>query len=112
MWNLLGANDGDVRLVDKSSDRSGRVQVYHNGQWGSFCNHRFNAAAGNVLCRQLDLGIYHSFNTTGVSTQAEKIWIDNFKCNGHESNITQCDIRHWGTIICSPINEVHLTCQG
>ena len=53
--------DGAVRLVSSSyysqstssGGSAGRLEVYHNRQWGSVCNSGFSQTDANVVCRQL-----------------------------------------------------------
>jgi len=49
--------DAAVRLVSTSGSPSneGRLEVYHNGQWGTVCDHAFDDVAATVACRQLNI---------------------------------------------------------
>ena len=44
---------GDVRLVGGSSQDSGYVEVYYNGQWNAVCVENYANNEGNVACKQL-----------------------------------------------------------
>ena len=44
-----------VRLVG-DDDRRGRLEVLHNGTWGTVCGDNFNDAAATVVCSMLGFG--------------------------------------------------------
>ena len=52
-----------VRLVNpvKTNTTAGRVEVKHNGAWGTVCSRGFNNAAATVVCRQVRHPVHHAF---------------------------------------------------
>ena len=62
--------NGDLRLVNQfsTSSRSGRLEIYLQGEWGTVCGDGFGTAEGDVACRQLG---YHS--TSRVSNVDELV---------------------------------------
>ena len=45
-----------VRLVGHDDDTRGRLEVLHNGTWGTVCGDFFNDAAATVVCNMLGFG--------------------------------------------------------
>lgn len=58
---IVGYESDEVRLVTSSGQISlhqGRVEIFHNGLWGSICDDGWNMQDANVICSQL--GKYYS----------------------------------------------------
>jgi len=99
-----------VRLVGGPSPREGRLEVYYNGTWGTVCDGDFNNAAARVACYMLgftggqDIGDrYGAGNGT--------IWLDDVRCDGTETNITECEHRGWGSHDCGHYEDVSVSCD-
>ena len=59
-----------IRLVTKGEHTSqnltaGRLEVYHNGQWGTVCDDGFSFDEGYAACNQLGFSRYLDSATVG-----------------------------------------------
>ena len=46
-------NEGDIRLVNGTVEREGRLEICANGVWGQVCSSGFRKSAAYVACKQL-----------------------------------------------------------
>ena len=47
-------NDWDLRVVNGTSVREGRVEICFNSAWGTVCNDNYGVADAQTLCSQLN----------------------------------------------------------
>lgn len=43
-----------IRLVNGNDPYEGRLEVFHNGQWGTVCDDGFDNTEADVICRMLN----------------------------------------------------------
>ena len=85
----------NIRLVN-GGDNYGRVEAYHNGQWGTVCDDSWDINDANVVCRELGY-----FSASSAPHQAaygqgsDPIWLDDVACHGGEAALRDC--AHYGT---------------
>ena len=88
-----------VRLVNGATKYEGRVEVYHNGEWGTVCDDGWGLNDAQVVCSELGLGNAINAAKRGFYGQGRgQIWLDNVKCVGTEKSIVNCSHRGWGTL--------------
>ncbi|XP_031568094.1 uncharacterized protein LOC116302847 [Actinia tenebrosa] len=90
-----------VRLVDSSRQSRGRVEIFHEGQWGSICYDGWDTRQAQVVCRMLGYPAALWHYGMRCYRDCSKIWLKNVRCNGNELSITQCDHGPWGVSNCS-----------
>jgi len=105
--------DDAVGLFGSRHPRKGRLEIYHNGHWGTVCRDYFNTAAAKVVCDSLGFGYagwWKSAINYGLGTSM--IWLDNVQCDGTERNISKCSHREWGEHNCGHSRDVAVVCYG
>jgi len=115
MNNTADVNDSTVtpvRLAAGSSSR-GRLEVLHDGVWGTICDDLFTAAEVRVACRMLGFGSGRKIDNRNYTGSRGKIWLDNVRCNGTETDIVECSHSGWGVHNCSQHREdVAVSCAA
>ncbi|KAK5861608.1 hypothetical protein PBY51_022991 [Eleginops maclovinus] len=95
-----------VRLIPGRS--RGRVEVKYNGVWGTVCDDGFDTVDGKVICKML--GFQTAISTFTASPGTGRIWLDELKCLGTESDVFNC--RHSGVGVnnCNHNEDAGLIC--
>ncbi|XP_056227795.1 deleted in malignant brain tumors 1 protein-like [Seriola aureovittata] len=102
-----------VRLVNSGNRCSGRVEVYHDGQWGTVCDDSWGLNDASVVCRQLDCGRARSALQSAAFGQGTgPIWLDDVSCSGNETSITDCRHPGFGVHNCGHVEDASIICEG
>ncbi|KAG9264058.1 hypothetical protein AMEX_G22286, partial [Astyanax mexicanus] len=103
----------DIRLVNGTDRCSGRVEIYHNGQWGTVCDDYWGMEDAEVACSQMGCGKATSIHDKAHFGQGSgPIFLDNVGCSGTETTLTSCSHRGLGINDCSHGEDAGVVCSG
>lgn len=92
---------------------SGRVEVFHNKQWGTVCDSSWDINDANVVCRELDCGSASKVRGGAWFGQGSgAIWLDRVNCTGKEAALKECQKRPWGEHGCDHSKDASVECSG
>nr|XP_046228271.1 deleted in malignant brain tumors 1 protein-like [Scatophagus argus]XP_046228272.1 deleted in malignant brain tumors 1 protein-like [Scatophagus argus] len=109
---LVCTNSKPIRLVNGTNRCSGRVELYHNGQWGTVCDDRWGMQEARVTCREMNCGTalavkYKAFFGRGQ----DQVWLDDTECTGHEKSLSDCPHRGFGEHDCDHNEDAGVICS-
>ena len=103
-----------VRLQGPSSaSGSGRVEVFHKGEWGTICDDSWSLNDAKVVCREL--GYLYAVRTLSgyqVPDGTGQIWLDNVDCTGKEQSLSHCYHGGWGIHNCGHAEDAGVECSS
>ncbi len=102
-----------MRLAGGNSPCSGRVEVHHDGQWGTVCYRNWRMTEAEVVCRELGCGeAVEAIKRAQFGQGSGPIWMDNVYCSGSESTLKNCRSRGWGVHGCEHSHDAGVRCSG
>ena len=100
-----------VRLVNGFTKHEGRVEVYHNGEWGTVCDDGWDLNDAQVVCKEL------GFSNAVAATQRAfhgrgngAVWRGNLQCVGTEWTIGNCSYHGWNWLYCRHRRDAGVKC--
>jgi len=99
-----------VRLIGGSDPRSGRLEVYRDGVWGTVCDDYFTDAGARVVCYMLGYGRSGRYVGKRYGRGSGTIWLDDVQCSGTETSIVDCPHSGWGGHYCFHNEDVSVSC--
>ncbi|XP_033747656.1 deleted in malignant brain tumors 1 protein-like [Pecten maximus] len=128
-WGVSNCNHGDagvictdehahVRLVDGATPTTGRVEIYHDGQWGTICDDNFHVNEARAVCEALGYVNGAPFKKNHFGTGTEPIFVDDLNCSQSDSGIhslqlghTLCFFKGWNVSDCDH-GDAGVLCSG
>lgn len=112
VW-VSAASTDVIRLVSHGDCNipEGRVEVYHDGEWGTVCDDSWSTNDARVVCNQLgftggNLGVV--IQTYGLSTVS--ILLDDVQCDGSEDDLMSCPHSPIGSHDCQQREDAGVSC--
>lgn len=113
-WAHCDCSHGAIRLLGDQPNKSGGVQLYLHGVWGSVCADHWTDWDASVVCRQLgisEIGIGRKISDYGLWNTP--VHLKSANCRGDENALLHCsysqgkDCRHRmvAAVTCSPPQE-------
>ena len=112
-FQVVAGKPGSIRLQGPlSANGTGRVEVLHDGQWGTICDDEWDINDARVACRQLGYPDAVSPLQGGqVPAGSGPIWLDDVVCTGKERSIASCSHRGWGNQDCKHPEDAGVVCN-
>ncbi|XP_033107645.1 scavenger receptor cysteine-rich type 1 protein M130-like [Anneissia japonica] len=115
LWlECSGFEEIKLRLAMREKVEQGRVEIYHNGRWGTICDRDWTISDANIVCKTFlgthAIDVYKS--TQDDHEDGHPIFISDITCTGKEDTILDCSFNGLEDVHdCSHIDEVWVDCE-
>nr|XP_021530314.1 deleted in malignant brain tumors 1 protein-like [Aotus nancymaae] len=109
---LFSGDWPELRLMGGSGRCSGRVEIFHQGAWGTVCDDLWDLNEAEVVCRQLGCGqAVSSPGEAHFGPGSGNIFLDNLQCSGVEHYLGQCTHSGWSEHNCGHHEDAGVICS-
>ena len=100
-----------MRLANGQTPYEGRVEIFHDGQWGTVCDDYWDTADAKVVCRQLGFSGGVALEDNEFGNGEDPIWLDDVGCSDYELSLSSCDHHNpWGDHNCGHYEDAGVRC--
>jgi len=94
----------NVRLVNVNNtgiggQYEGRIEILHNGTWGTICDHDWEYEDAQVACRSLGFSeTVRAVTNAYYGRGTGRVWLDHVECTGTETSLMSCRHNSLGSV--------------
>lgn len=99
-----------VRLVNGTTEKSGRVEIQHEDNWGTVCDDGFGQQEADVICRSLGYATGVAKMEAYYGQGTGNILLDDLGCKGTEAKLEDCRHSGWGNHNCGHQEDAGVNC--
>ncbi|XP_035534569.1 deleted in malignant brain tumors 1 protein-like [Morone saxatilis] len=109
--SLSCAGVSPIRLANGTDRCSGRVEIQHDGHWGTVCDDDWDMRDAQVVCRAMDCGAPQAVKLSAFFGQGNgDIWMDDVGCVGNETSLLHCQHPTLGENNCGHGEDAGVVC--
>ncbi|XP_053824338.1 deleted in malignant brain tumors 1 protein-like [Vidua chalybeata] len=107
------SSSGEVRLAAGPHLCAGRVEVLHEGRWGTVCDHGWDLSDAQVVCRQVRCGpALAAPGGARFGRGSGQVWLSELTCAGSERHLGHCPAPPWGSNTCGHERDAAVECAA
>ena len=98
-------------MINNTYPDAGRVEILHDGEWGTVCDDNWDDRDAEVACRELGYITGEVLHYTWYNEGSGRIWLDEVQCAGNETSLANCPHKAWGDHNCIHAEDAGILCS-